>query len=112
LIELSSASRFSAGTRIAIPAATEVSMAQLIVRKLDDAVKRKLERRAAANGRSLEKEICQILHDAVSVEAKPCRSWHRTDIMTCQLDVRLTRINQESSAQLEPHCRPVLNCLR
>ena len=37
-------------------AAIEVCMAQLIVRKLDETVKRKLKRRAVANGRSLEEE--------------------------------------------------------
>ena len=46
-------------------------MAQLIVRKLDETVKRKLKRRAVANGRSLEEEVRQILRDAVKDEPKP-----------------------------------------
>jgi len=40
-------------------------MAQVIVRNLDDAVKRKLQRRAARHGRSMEEEIRDILRDAV-----------------------------------------------
>ena len=40
-------------------------MAQLIVRNLDEAVKRKLQRRAARHGRSMEEEIRDILRDAV-----------------------------------------------
>ena len=40
-------------------------MAQVIVRNLEDAVKRKLQRRAARHGRSMEEEIRDILRDAV-----------------------------------------------
>ena len=40
-------------------------MAQLIVRNLDEAVKRKIQRRAARNGRSMEEEVRDILRDAV-----------------------------------------------
>ena len=40
-------------------------MAQVIVRNLDDAVKRKLQRRAARHGHSMEQEIRDILRDAV-----------------------------------------------
>jgi antitoxin FitA len=40
-------------------------MAQLIVRNLDDAVKRKLQRRASRHGRSMEEEVRDILRDAV-----------------------------------------------
>jgi antitoxin FitA len=40
-------------------------MAQVIVRNLDDSVKRKLQRRAAKHGRSMEEEIRDILRDAV-----------------------------------------------
>ena len=42
-------------------------MAQLIVRNLEEAVKRKLKRRAARNGRSLEEEIHLIPSNAVNV---------------------------------------------
>jgi plasmid stability protein len=45
-------------------------MAQVIVRNLEDAVKRKLQRRAARHGRSIEQEVRAILRDAVKDEAK------------------------------------------
>ena len=40
-------------------------MAQLIVRNLDDDLKRKLRRRAARRGRSMEAEVLEILRDAL-----------------------------------------------
>ena len=43
-------------------------MAQVIVRNLDDSVKRKLQRRAAKHGRSMEEEVREILRDAVKDE--------------------------------------------
>jgi len=46
-------------------------MAQLIVRNLDDTVKRKLQRRAARHGRSMEEEVRDILRDAVKDEGRP-----------------------------------------
>jgi plasmid stability protein len=46
-------------------------MAQVIVRNLDDSVKRKLQRRAAKHGRSMEEEVREILRDAVKDEATP-----------------------------------------
>ncbi len=45
-------------------------MAQLIVRNLDDTVKDKLQRRAARNGQSMEKEARDILRDALKDEAR------------------------------------------
>jgi len=51
--------------------AKEMHMGQLIVRNLEDAVKRKLQRRAARHGRSMEEEIRDILRDAVRNEGKP-----------------------------------------
>jgi plasmid stability protein len=48
----------------------EVNLAQLIVRNLDDAVKRKLQRRAARHGRSMEEEVRDILRNAVKDEGK------------------------------------------
>ncbi len=48
-------------------------MAQVIVRNLDDAVKRKLQRRAARHGRSMEEEIRDILRDAVKEEGRARR---------------------------------------
>jgi antitoxin FitA len=46
-------------------------MAQVIVRNLEDAVKRKLQRRAARHGRSMEEEIRDILRNAVRDEGRP-----------------------------------------
>jgi plasmid stability protein len=48
-------------------------MAQVIVRNLEDAVKRKLERRAARHGHSMEEEVRDILRNAVKDEARPER---------------------------------------
>jgi plasmid stability protein len=45
-------------------------MAQVIVRNLDEAVKRKLQRRAARHGRSMEEEVRDILRDAVKNEGR------------------------------------------
>ena len=45
-------------------------MAQLIVRNLDEEVKARLRRRAAAHGHSLEEEVRVILRDAVKDEAR------------------------------------------
>ena len=44
-------------------------MAELTVRKLDDAVKERLEARATRNGRSVEAEACAIIEDATEDEA-------------------------------------------
>jgi antitoxin FitA len=46
-------------------------MAQLVVRNLDEEVKTRLRRRAAAHGRSMEEEVRAILRDAVKEEARP-----------------------------------------
>ena len=46
-------------------------MAQLVVRNLEDEVKAKLRRRAAAHGWSMEEEVRAILRDAVKEEARP-----------------------------------------
>jgi plasmid stability protein len=45
-------------------------MAQVIVRNLEDTVKRKLQRRAARQGHSMEQEIRDILRDAVKEEGR------------------------------------------
>lgn len=46
-------------------------MAQLIVRNLDDDVKKRLRRRAERHGRSMEEEARTILGDAVKQEPTP-----------------------------------------
>lgn len=43
-------------------------MAQLVVRRIEDAVKARLRRRAERNGRSMEEEVREILRDATKDE--------------------------------------------
>ena len=43
-------------------------MAQILVRRLEDDVKAKLQKRARKHGRSTEEEVREILRNAVSVE--------------------------------------------
>jgi len=43
-------------------------MAQLLVRKLENEVKAKLQRRAKRHGRSMEEEVREILRDATKNE--------------------------------------------
>ena len=45
-------------------------MAQVIVRNLEETVKRKLKRRAARHGHSMEEEIRSILRNAVKDEGR------------------------------------------
>jgi plasmid stability protein len=45
-------------------------MGQILVRNIDDALKRKLRRRAERHGRSMEEEVRDILHDAVKSEGR------------------------------------------
>ncbi len=58
-------------------------MAQVIVRNLDDAVKRKLQRRAARHGRSMEEEIRDILRDAVKDDGRRRRRLWYGDRPSC-----------------------------
>ena len=46
-------------------------MAQFVVRKVEDEVKRRLRRRAARHGRSMEEEVREILRNAVKAEEAP-----------------------------------------
>ncbi len=45
-------------------------MAQLLIRKVDERVKARLQRRARRNGRSMEAEAREILGDALKHEEK------------------------------------------
>jgi plasmid stability protein len=49
----------------------EAGMAQIIVRNVKESVKKKLQRRAAKHGRSMEAEVRDILDDAVKDDDKP-----------------------------------------
>jgi antitoxin FitA len=46
-------------------------MAQLIVRNIENAVKSRLQRRAARHGQSMEEEVRDILRDATKRDAAP-----------------------------------------
>ncbi len=46
-------------------------MAQLVVRNLEDSVKKRLQRRAAKHGRSMEEEVRDILRNAAKEETGP-----------------------------------------
>lgn len=46
-------------------------MAQILIRKLDERVKARLERRAKRNGRSMEAEARELLSNATLAEEKP-----------------------------------------
>jgi antitoxin FitA len=48
-------------------------MAQLIVRKIEEEVKDKLQRRAKRHGRSVEEEVREILRDATKREGRGSR---------------------------------------
>jgi len=48
-------------------------MAQILIRKLDEHSKARLQRRAKRNGRSMEAEVREILHDALREERAPKR---------------------------------------
>ena len=46
-------------------------MAQILIRKVDERVKSRLQRRAKQNGRSMEAEVREILNDATLREETP-----------------------------------------
>ncbi|HEY5175892.1 MAG TPA: hypothetical protein VII95_10055 [Terriglobales bacterium] len=46
-------------------------MAQFVVRSIENAVKQRLQRRAARHGRSMEEEVREILRSAVNQEEDP-----------------------------------------
>jgi antitoxin FitA len=46
-------------------------MAQFVVRSIENAVKQRLQRRAARHGRSMEEEVREILRSAVNREEDP-----------------------------------------
>jgi antitoxin FitA len=54
----------------AIMIARRIDVAQVIVRNLEESVKRKLKQRAARHGHSMEQEIRDILHNAVKHEKR------------------------------------------
>ena len=65
------------------------SMAQLVVRQLDDDVKEKLRHRARRHGRSTEEEVREILRNAVRSES------NRRPPLGSRLAARFKRISLE-----------------
>ena len=51
--------------------ATEVAVAQILIRKVDERVKSRLQRRAKRNGRSMEAEVREIITNASLGEEVP-----------------------------------------
>jgi plasmid stability protein len=50
---------------------TEAVMAQLLVRNLDEPLKKRLQRRAKRHGRSMEAEVREILRDVLKQDEAP-----------------------------------------
>ena len=48
--------------------AVEAKVAQILIRKVDERVKTRLQRRAKRNGRSMETEVREILNNAAAEE--------------------------------------------
>jgi plasmid stability protein len=46
----------------------EVAVAQILIRKVDERVKTRLQRRAKRNRRSMEAEVREIIHNALTRE--------------------------------------------
>jgi plasmid stability protein len=53
--------------------ATEATMAQILVRNVEDPLKARLQRRAKRHGRSMEAEAREILRNALREEESPKR---------------------------------------
>jgi plasmid stability protein len=49
----------------------EETMAQILVRNVDEPLKKRLQRRAKRHGRSMEAEVREILRDALKQEEAP-----------------------------------------
>src|SRR5947209_2184081 len=62
--------RLKAPRAIAIMLAKEIPMGQILVRKIDDALKSKLQQLAKKHGHSMEQEVRNILRNAVKDEGR------------------------------------------
>ncbi|MGE0004752.1 MAG: Arc family DNA-binding protein [Parvibaculaceae bacterium] len=71
-------------------------MGQIVVRKLDDGVLRRIKARAKANGRSAEAEVREILNDAVMP--------HRATKKPLSSYIGAVRSNR-SQAEIDAHVR-------
>lgn len=73
-------------------------MAQFVVRKIEDAVKVRLQRRARRNGRSMEEEVRDILRSAVGGEDVPAGG------LGTEISRRFARVGLDSDiAELRGH---------
>jgi plasmid stability protein len=84
-------------------------MAQLIVRRLDDAVKERLKARARKHRRSLEAEARAILEDAANDEPKRGRSRKKDKGLGTLIHERFKRtgFTDEEFAEFERHLAEV-----
>jgi len=80
------------------------SMAQLVVRNIENAVKAKLQRRAKRNGRSMEEEVREILRDATKNDGSQ-RKGLGTEIAELFRGIGL-RPGEELSKLPEIHIQP------
>jgi antitoxin FitA len=77
----------------------EVTMSDVLVRNLDDAVVKQLKARARGNGRSLQAELKLILEQAAtSQSARPTRAEYR--LLADQVRTTLKKQPQSDSAVL------------
>ncbi len=67
-------------------------MAQLIVRNLEEKVKRRLRQRAKSHGRSMEEETRVIIRDAVSAKTQPRRGAANAEATQEGLGTRLMKL--------------------
>ena len=70
-------------------------MAQILVRKLEEGVKTRLQRRARRNGRSMEEEVRDILRAAVHKEEKKSEFGLGTELAALFADIGLDEPIQE-----------------
>jgi plasmid stability protein len=76
-------------------------MGQILVRKLDDGVLRRIKARAKAHGRSTEAEVREILNDAVSAPKEKKRSLSsfigavRSNRSQAEVDAYVRRLRDE-----------------
>ncbi len=78
-------------------------MAQLVVRKLENSVKTRLQRRARRNGRSMEEEVRDILRAAVQKEETKSEFGLGTELAALFADIGLDEpIPELRGFEIEP----------
>lgn len=76
-------------------------MAQLIVRNLDEELVRRLKRRAAEHGRSVEAEHRLILHSVLMNDAPPGFKDWLMSLSELDSDLDITRNRQDTGRDVE-----------